>query len=232
VIAARPAIGAANDGAPATRSYDFDLDWKFVLVNADGITDPSGQYGGAFQPGFDDSGWESLDLPHDWSIHLNPVATGSSGDGFYQGGLGWYRKTFTLPSHMAGKRIWIEFDGVYSNPQVYVNGQFLGSHPYAYTGFGFDLTGQVHTDGITPNVVAVQVTNQVPSSRWYSGSGIYRNVHLIVTDPVAIARHGTFITTPGLPASGAVHIATDVQNGSAVSAEVTVLVRVRDGDRR
>src|SRR5882724_5089405 len=80
VIAARPAIRVNNDNAPVARSYDFDLDWKFVLVNADGITDPAGQYGGAYQPGFDDSGWERLDLPHDWSIHLNPVATGSSGD--------------------------------------------------------------------------------------------------------------------------------------------------------
>ena len=232
VIAARPAIGLSNDDAPVARSYDFGLDWKFVLVNANGITDPGGQYDGAYQPGFDDSGWESLDLPHDWSIHLNPVATGSSGDGFYQGGLGWYRKTFTLPSHMAGKRIWLEFDGVYSNPQVYLNGQFLGSHPYAYTGFGFDLTGNVSTDGRTPNVVAVQAANQVPSSRWYSGSGIYRNVHLIVTGPVHIARHGTFVTTPGLPASGAVHIATDIRNDSAASSQVTVLASVRDAGGR
>jgi beta-galactosidase len=232
VIAARPAIGAANDEAPVARSYDFGRDWKFALVNADGITDPAGQYGGAYQPGFDDSGWQSLDLPHDWSIHRNPVATGSSGDGFYQGGLGWYRKTFTLPSRMAGQRIWVEFDGVYSNPQVYVNGQFLGNHPYAYTGFGFDLTGKVHTDGRTRNVVAVQAMNQIPSSRWYSGSGIYRNVHLIVTGPVHIARHGTFVTTPGLPASGAVHIATDIQNDGAASSEVTVLVSVRDAGGR
>ena len=232
VIEARPAIGVTNDEVPAARSYDFGLDWKFILVNADGITDPAGQFGGACQPGFDDSAWQGLDLPHDWSIHLNPVATGNSGDGFYPGGLGWYRKTFTLPPHMAGKRIWVEFDGVYANAQVYVNGELLGNHPYAYTGFGFDLTGKVHTDGSTPNVVAVQVTNQVPSSRWYSGSGIYRNVHLIVTGPVAVARHGTFVTTPGLPASGAVHIATDIRNDSAASAEVTVEVRVLDAGGR
>jgi beta-galactosidase len=228
-VVARPAIRGAGD-VPVARSYDFDLDWKFVLVNADGVTDPTGQYASAYQPGFDDSGWQALDLPHDWSIHLNPVPTGNSGDGFYQGGLGWYRKTFALPSHMTGKRIWLEFDGVYSNAQVYVNGQFLGGHPYAYTGFGFDLTGKVHTDGSTPNVVAVQATNQVPSSRWYPGSGIYRNAHLIVTGPVHVARHGTFVTTPGLPASGAVRVDTDVQNDGAASSQVTILTTVRGAD--
>jgi beta-galactosidase len=237
-VVTRPAVrgltaAGATDELPVARSYDFDLDWKFVLVNADGITDPTGQYATAYQPGFDDSGWQSLDLPHDWSIELNPTDNGGtiSGNGFYQGGLGWYRKTFTLPAHMTGKQIWLEFDGVYSNPQVYVNGQFLGSHPYAYTGFGCDLTGKVHTDG-SLNVVAVQATNQIPSSRWYSGSGIYRNVHLIVTSPVRVARHGTFVTTPDLPASGAVHIQTVIHNGGVPSPDVTLLVRVRDGAGR
>lgn len=233
-LAVRPAIGASNHSLPDARSYDLDLDWKFVLANPDAITDPAGKYADAYQPGFDDSGWQSLDLPHDWSIHLNPVDNGStvSGNGFYQGGLGWYRKTFTLPPSMAGKRISVEFDGVYSNSQVYLNGELLGNHPYAYTGFNYDLTGKVHTDGGTPNVIAVQATNQIPSSRWYSGSGIYRNVHLIVTGPVHIARHGTFVSTPGLPASGAVHITTDIQNDGSASSQLTVLTRVRDNRGR
>jgi beta-galactosidase len=225
----------ASQPAPGARSYDFDLDWKFVLVNAEGITDPTGAYTDAYQPGFDDSAWQSLDLPHDWSVHLAPVNASyvQSYNGFLPGGLGWYRKTFTLPSWMAGKRISVEFDGVYSNSYVYANGQLLGNHPYAYTGFSYDLTGLVHTDGATPNVIAVQATNQIPSSRWYSGSGIYRNVRIVVTSPVHVARHGTFITTPDLSATvasgyGSVQVSTAVEDDSGTAADVTVKLTISD----
>jgi beta-galactosidase len=234
-LAAGAAATAATQPDLTARSYDFDQDWKFVLVNPNGITDPTGAYANAYQPGFDDSGWRVLDLPHDWSIELNPVDNGNtvSGSGFFQGGLGWYRKAFTLPPSMAGQRISIEFDGVYMNSDVYLNGQLLGNHPYAYTGFSYDLTGKVHTDGTTPNVIAVQASNQIPSSRWYSGSGIYRNVHLIVTSPVHIARHGTFVTTPELETTasagyGNVQVQTTVQNDGTAGADATVTVRVRD----
>jgi beta-galactosidase len=226
---------AAQQPAPGARSYDFDLDWKFVLVNAEGITDPTGAYADAYQPGFDDPDWQPLDLPHDWSVHLAPVNASyvESFNGFLPGGLGWYRKTFTLPSWMTGKRISVEFDGVYSNSYVYANGQLLGNHPYAYTGFSYDLTGIVHTDGVTPNVIAVQATNQIPSSRWYSGSGIFRNVRIIVTSPVHIARHGTFITTPDaaatVPAGYAnVQIQTLIQNDSGDSVQAAIAVQARD----
>jgi len=231
-----PSAHAATAGTePAARSVEFDQDWRFVLVSADGVTDPTGAYANAFQPGFDDSSWRQLDLPHDWSIELTPADNGQtiSGNGFFQGGLAWYRKTFTLPSAMTGKRISIEFDGVYSNSNVYVNGQLLGNHPYAYTGFNYDLTSLVHTDGETPNVIAVQASNQIPSSRWYSGSGIYRNVHLVVTDPVHVARHGTFVTTPDLETTAGagyadVNVQTTVQNDSGSSSQAAVTVTVRD----
>jgi beta-galactosidase len=220
---------------PGAREYDFGTDWNFALVTAEGVTDPTGAYTDAYEPGFDDGSWRVLDLPHDWSIELAPVSASYtvSGNGFLPGGLAWYRKTFTLPPWMAGKRISVEFDGVYMNSNVYVNGQFLGNHPYAYTGFNYDLTSLVHTDGRTPNVIAVQASNQIPSSRWYSGSGIYRNVHIVVTDPVHIARHGTFVTTPDaattVPAGYAnVQITTDIQNDTAASASVTVALRARD----
>jgi beta-galactosidase len=220
---------------PTGRSLDFNLGWKFALVTANGVTDPTGAYANAYQPGFDDSGWRPLDLPHDWSIELDPVDNGNtvSGSGFFPGGLGWYRKTFTLPPSMSGRRISVEFDGVYMNANVYLNGKLLGNHPYAYTGFNYDLTGQVHTDGRTPNVIAVQASNQIPSSRWYSGSGIYRNVHLVITGLVHVARHGTFVTTPDLSSTagagyGNVQIQTIVQNDGAVPVPATVAVRVRD----
>jgi beta-galactosidase len=227
--------GPGSGPLPGAREYDFGPDWKFALVTAEGVTDPTGAYADAYQPGFDDSGWRVLDVPHDWSIELAPVSASytASGNGFLPGGLGWYRKMFTLPQWMAGQRISVEFDGVYMNSNVYLNGTLLGTHPYAYTGFNYDLTDLVHTDGTTPNVIAVQASNQIPSSRWYSGSGIYRNVSIVVTDPVHIARHGTFVTTPGaettVPAGYAdVEVATDIQNDGADPASVTVALRARD----
>ena len=240
-VSAAPAGAAESPAAQADRlatggrSFSFNEGWKFVLVSSAGITDPTGAYASAYEPGFDDSGWRVLDVPHDWSIELDPVDNGStvSGNGFLPGGLGWYRKTFVLPPAMTGKQISVEFDGVYMNSSVYINGQLLGQHPYAYTGFSYDLTGKVHTDGITPNVIAVQASNQIPSSRWYSGSGIYRNVRLIVTGPVHIARHGTFVTTPDLSSTagsgyGNVQVQTSVQNDGRTAASATVKVTVRD----
>src|ERR1039457_4249431 len=122
-MAGSPASAQARVTARASgsRSTDFGQDWKFVLVNPEGITDPTGAYSNAQDPAFDDSGWRTLDVPHDWSIELTPVQTAStsSGTGFLQGGLAWYRKHFTLPSSLAGQRISIEFDGVYMNSNVY-----------------------------------------------------------------------------------------------------------------
>ena len=138
----------------------------------------------------------AVDLPHDWSIELDPTPEGTTSDtGYFQGGLGWYRKTFTLPRSAAHKSVSLEFDGIYMDSVVFLNGKQVASHPYGYTGFAVDLK-DAHADGHTKNVVAVEVRNKLPSSRWYSGSGIYRNVHLVVTDPVHVARHGTFVTTP------------------------------------
>ena len=220
---------ARPDLAVGGRVTDFGTGWRFVLANADDVTDPGGRYDGAPEPAFDDSAWQVVDLPHDWSIELPPVDRGStgSGSGFFRGGLGWYRRTFTLPPSLAGKRVSVEFDGVYSDAHVYLNGALLGNHPYAYTGFAFDLTGGLHTDGRTPNVLAVRATNPLPSSRWYSGSGIYRRVRLVVTEPVHVVRHGTFVTTPDVAAGGGTaRVATDVVNDSAalVTAEVRTTV--------
>ena len=156
-------------------------------------------------------------------------ASTSSATGFLPGGLAWYRKHFTLPKSLAGQRISIEFDGVYRNSDVYLNGKLLGNHPYAYTGFSYDLTGLVHTDGVTEDVIAVSCADQQPSSRWYSGDGIFRNVYLVTTGPVHVARHGMFVTTPGLPGTlssgyATVQVATDVTNEGSAAASVQVAV--------
>jgi beta-galactosidase len=234
-----PANGVLNMG---DRTVDFDRGWKFRLVNTADTTDPSGAFGNSDNPlaaasSFDDSSWRSLTLPHDWSIEQSPQPTGSNATGYFPGGLGWYRRTFTLPASLAGKRLSLDFDGVYMNSFVYLNGALLGSHPYGYTGFSLDITGRAHTDGVTPDVFAVVVQNRTPSSRWYSGSGITRNVHLTATDPIHVARQGTFVTTPGLATtiashSADVHVQTRVRNDSGASADVRVVSKVRDARGR
>lgn len=223
----------------AGRTVDFGAAWRFALANRTGITDQTGAYAHAHEPGYDDSAWRTVDVPHDWSIELDPTPDGgtTSGTGFLQGGLGWYRKTFTLPAAMAGKRISIEFDGVYMDSVVYVNGQQAASHPYGYTGFAVEATSLVHTDGRTANVVAVRVQHQLPSSRWYSGSGIYRNVHLVVTDPVHVTRHGVYVTTPDLATTitsgfATVRAQTTAVNDRGGTAQVTIVSTVEDAAGR
>jgi beta-galactosidase len=219
------------------RSLDFDKDWKFALVNTKDTTDTDGSFENADDPGFNDSSWRTLNLPHDWSIEQNPTAKApaEAGTGFLEGGLGWYRKTFTLPPSMKDKKINIDFDGVYMDSSVYINGHLLGKHPYGYTGFSYDLTEWAYTDGKTPNVIAVKVQNQLPSSRWYSGSGIYRDVHLTVTDKIHVKRWGTFVTTPNLESTikddyATVKIKTDVTNEISQNQVVELVSKIKDAD--
>ena len=228
-----PAASAHGGGPP--RSADFDAGWRFALVNKTAATDPTGAYAHAADPGYDDSAWRAVTLPHDWSIELDPTPEGgtTSGTGFFQGGLGWYRKSFTLPRSAARKQLSVEFDGVYMDSSVYFNGRLVATHPYGYTGFAVDLSRRAHTDAHTPNVLAVEVRNQLPSSRWYSGSGIYRNVHLITTAPVHVARHGVFVTTPGLASTSKqdyADVRVQTQVAAPGSAPVTVVAKVRDAD--
>ncbi|KUO18228.1 glycoside hydrolase family 2 TIM barrel-domain containing protein [Streptomyces dysideae] len=240
--AAAPAAGALL-GAPAARAAEtaggasgrrtvlLRDGWRFALVNPGGITDPTGAYAGAAEPGHDDSGWRELAVPHDWSIELAPTTQHgtTSGTGFFPGGLGWYRHAFTLPPALAGKRISVEFDGVYMDSYVYCNGTEVGRHPYGYTGFAFDLTDLLHADGSTENVIAVKVQNRLPSSRWYSGSGIYREARLVVTEPVHVARWGTQVTTPDITEDRAVvRVRTSVVNESDDGADVEVVSRIVD----
>ena len=202
------------------RGTSFNAGWKFHL----------GDVTSAQQTTFDDSSWRSLDVPHDWSAELpfNKSSPAGGGGGFLDGGVGWYRKTFTLDSSYSGQKVRIEFDGVYMNSQVWINGTSLGTRPYGYSTFEYDLTPYVKL-GAT-NVIAVRVDNSSqPNSRWYSGSGIYRNVWLTVLSPVHVAYNGAFITTPSVTATSAsVSIAADVENQSSDSQSVTITSEVRD----
>ncbi|WP_405534260.1 DUF4982 domain-containing protein [Streptomyces sp. NBC_00075] len=226
-----PATDARAADRAARRTVPLRDGWRFALVDPGGITDPTGAYENAPDPAYDDSAWRTVAVPHDWSIELTPTTDHgtTSGTGFFPGGLAWYRLTFTLPPALAGRRISVEFDGVYMDSYVYCNGTEVGRHPYGYTGFAFDLTDLLHTDGTTQNVLAVKVRNRLPSSRWYSGSGIYREARLVVTEPVHVERWGTYVTTPEITDDRAlVRALTAVVNESGAPAEVEVVSRIVD----
>ena len=201
----------------------WDADWRFHEGGAQG----------AEVNEFDDSGWRPLSLPHDWSIEDVPGTTSpfqlnavsQVNGGFMRGGTSWYRKKFTLPAEAKGQRLQVQFDGVYMNASVWLNGHLLGTHPYGYTPFWFDLTDYLNATG--PNVLAVQVQNEGVTSRWYSGSGIYRHVWLSQQQPVHLATWGTTLTTPTVTAAQAqVHARTAVQNQAAQAEEVTLVTRL------
>ena len=168
------------------RLINFNDGWKFNL----------GDSSTAHETDFNDSSWDNITLPHDFSIFQDFTTSGEGESGFLPGGTGWYRKSFTVPKALDGKTIVLNFDGVYKDTNVYVNGESIGEHHYGYTSFAFDLTDKLICDGKTQNLIAVKADHQLPSSRWYSGSGIFRDVSLIVTNPVHVARYGTFVTTP------------------------------------
>ena len=218
-----PVVVLASSTGAERINLDFNEDWKFQL----------GDVTGAESKSYDDSGWRVLDLPHDYSIEQDFQQGTDVGSGALPGGIGWYRKTFVLPAAMAGKRISLDFGGVYMDSTTYVNGTMVGNYPYGYSPFSYDITDYVVADGVTENVVAVRVNNQLPSSRWYSGSGIYRSVQMVVTEPVHVARYGTYITTPDLETdytAGKAHVnaQTEVENDGNTTVEAVVTSTILD----
>lgn len=166
---------------------DFNNNWKFYL----------GDDGLASNVNYNDSKWRTLNLPHDWSIEQNfsSTAAATNQGGSLPGGIGWYRKTFTVPSSTKNQNTTIVFDGVYKNSEVWINGQYLGKRPYGYINFSYDLTPYLNIG--KPNVIAVKVDNSLqPDSRWYTGSGIYRDVKLVTTNSFRFVDSTMFISTP------------------------------------
>ena len=200
----------------------FNNNWKFSLGDVEGAS--------VFT--FDDSEWRQLNLPHDWAIEGefskdNPSGTGG---GALPGGIGWYRKTFVADKAYAGKKVFIDFDGVYMNSEVFINGNSLGKRPYGYISFRYDLTPYLKIG--EENVIAVRVDNQEqPNSRWYSGCGIYRNVWLTVSNPIHVDLWGTYVTTPQVSDKEAtVSVCTSIKNEGAVDAEVKVVSSLLDAE--
>ena len=187
------------------RRVTFNNNWRFLL----------GDDSLARLPQYNDAHWRHLDLPHDWSIEgaFNEKNSTTQAEGGLPAGIGWYRKSFVVPATPKDKDIVIDFDGIYRNSEVWINGHYLGKRPNGYVSFGYDLT-QYLLFGPTKNVIAVRVDNSgQPNSRWYSGSGIYRNVWLTMANKTHFKKWATFVTTPKVDKSTAtVHVATSINS--------------------
>ena len=204
------ALAAVTFRAEAREKINFDKGWRFILAD-------SAQMSLAM---YDDSAWRMLNVPHDWAIEGDFSASAPSGNsgGALPGGVGWYRKSFEVAAADKGKLFYIDFDGVYMNAKVWINGQLLGQRPYGYSSFRFDLTP--HLKFGARNVVAVRVDNSdQPNSRWYSGCGIYRHVWLVKTEKIHVAHWGTHVVAEG----NKVSVSVSIDNNT--TSQQTVVVR-------
>jgi len=177
-------VVAGADGQRLTVS--FNDGWRFALGDALG----------AEQAIFNDAAWRTLNVPHDWAFEADyaPDAAQTHMGGYKPGGVGWYRKAFAFDPAWENRRVFIEFDAVYMNSEVWINGHLLGKRPYGYISFSYDLTDYLKPGS---NVLAVRVDNsREPSARWYHGCGIYAHVKLTVKAPLHIAEDGIFVSTP------------------------------------
>lgn len=202
---------------------NLDFDWYFH----------KGDVENGFADGVDFSGWRKLDVPHDFSIE-GPYGKdwpGGGRMGFLPGGIGWYKKVLDWDPSWEGKRLYLEFDGVFMNSTVWVNGVEAGSRPNGYLTFGYDITPYMKSGR---NIVSVRVDNsKQPAARWYTGSGIYRPVNLIVTEPIFVPQSGTYVTTPQADEKAAtVRAEVEIRNMSAETAGVTVVSAVKDAAGR
>ena len=238
-----PRAGAADD-IPSQKLL-LDFGWRFHLGNDWGEGYGLAKAGTGYGPGavsYSDASWRKVDLPHDWAIELpfDKTADGSHGfravgDGFPQNSVGWYRRSFDLPADAAGKRLWLQFDGVYRDCTVIVNGWFVGHHESGYSGFRYDITDLANCGG--HNVISVRVDASQAEGWFYEGAGIYRHVWLLEKDPVSIAPDGLFVfsrfkdNVPKGPAE--LHVQARLSNALTVPADAVVAwnVTAPDGTR-
>lgn len=211
----------------------FDENWKFY----------KGDAAGAEATAFNDGSWRNIDLPHDWSIENLPdqkpgevvgpfskASPGATATGYTVGGTAWYRKIFTMKAGEPYTQTLINFDGVYMNCEVYVNGKLLARHPYGYTPFDVDITSALKPAG-QANVIAVKVRNEGKNTRWYSGSGIYRHVWLIRKQPLRIAHNGVWVITESLSADKAkIKVSAIIENATNKAAAYQLLIKLISPD--
>ncbi len=202
------------------RKQSLNRDWKFRL-EVDTLPEHLRQ-----EPGLGDE--RPVDLPHDWSIELprDPASPTRADGGYFLAGRGTYRKLFDAPEAWRGKKVFVEFEGVYMNAEVFLNGNLLARHPYGYTTFLLDLTPYLKLGESNELRVVVDNASHL-NSRWYSGSGLYRPVWLLVADPVHLAHWGLAVTTPRVAADSAdAQIAARVLNESEAAHDVTLRQRI------
>lgn len=228
-------VGQNNIFKSQERTRLFDSGWRF---KQDSVKE-------AENPAYDDASWRLLNLPHDWSIEdlpnqivdsiVGPFSKASiskGATGYTVGGIGWYRNKFTLSNSEQNKNVYINFDGVYMNADVWLNGHHLGNHPYGYSPFNFNLTTYLRPAG-QQNVIVVRVRNLGHNSRWYSGSGIYRHVSLTFVNPVHIAPWGILITTPNVSNHSAnVDLVATIDNTGKIKNQITLLTELFDSHGR
>lgn len=224
-----PAVAALALAAPRAwaqrQRLSMDPGWRFTL----------GDPAGAQAPRFDDRAWRRLDLPHDWSIEGVPeqAAPGGGRYGYFPTGIGWYRKAFRMPRDFrrGHGEAWLQFDGVYMNSDVWINGYHLGHRPYGYISFEYDVTQHL-VPGV--NVIAVRVDNsRQPSARWYTGSGIYRHVWLIIKNPLHLGHWAVYVTTPEVDTVNAtVAVRSRVENDAGAARRAVLRSLVLDGAGR
>lgn len=213
----------AQTSEQGRQTVRFNFDWKFQKGSVD---EGFGQF-------YDDRDWETVQLPHDVSIYGPFVRDGSDrANGWRPRSEGWYRKTFDLPADARAKKVHIEFEGVYRDARVWINGRYLGRHLNGYLGFEHDLTPYVDWDGA--NVIAVHYDNRTPgTSRWYTGEGIYRDVWLKIVDPLHVPLHGTYVTTPIITEQSAVvEMQTEVVNHYAENKTVRIVTEIQDAEKK
>ncbi|NME66557.1 glycoside hydrolase family 2 TIM barrel-domain containing protein [Flammeovirga aprica] len=214
-------LGACNTKGTSPRiTADFNGNWQFYW--ADSID--------AEMVEKDKVQWNEVTLPHDWSIEMDYTHDNTAGcTGYLPGGIGWYKKTFTVPSEAKNKKTWIEFDGIYRDSKIWVNGKYVGGRPYGYAAFKIDLTDHLNY-GETANEIIVKVNRKAfMDARWYPGSGIYRNVKLVTVNPVHIAHWGTFVTTPEVSkVESKVAIKTSIINEEKSPKSIKVTQQIKD----
>lgn len=197
---------------------DFNKNWNFKL----------GDYPEAINANFNASDWRTLQLPHDWSIEgaFDKDAKTKQAQGFLPAGKGWYRKVFTIPANWKNKTVSIEFDGVFKNSEVFINGKSLGIRPNGYISFGYDLTQYLNFG--KSNTIAVKVDNDAqPNSRWYTGSGIYRNVRLVASEKLHVGKWGTYVTTPEVSAAKSkIHLEVTIDNDNDSAKEFRLVTSI------
>ncbi|KAB8287335.1 Beta-galactosidase [Bifidobacterium ramosum] len=205
------------------RANDFNHGWRFFR----------GTPNGAEKPGYDDADWRPVTLPHDYGVEGKFSRNARATVGYLKVGEGWYRKTFVAPTTLEGKRVTLDFDGVMDRAEIWLNGEKIAEHHYGYTAFSVDLTSRLRLG--EENVITVRSNNEEPSSRWYAGAGIYRDVTLTVTAPIHVARFGTQVTTPTLENDvkqdvANVRVATIIANDTARDAAVTLRNEIVSAD--